>query len=148
MRPDVTVLTVAEVPTAVIAATTTWPEYPRVWRRLLDQVYACVRDRHHTRQGRNVMLYLDGVPHVEVGVEFTTPCPLDPPVQASTLPGGQVAIARHRGPYDQLAATHQAIQAWSVAAGQHLAGPRWEIYGHISDPNAEPEVEVYYLLAR
>lgn len=139
--------TVAEVPTAVVAAATTWPEFPLVWKGLLDQVYACVRDRHGTRQGRNVMLYLDDMPHVEVGVEFTTPCPLDPPVRASTLPAGEVAVAVNRGPYDQLGVTHDAIWAWSAATGRRLAGIRWEIYGHVVNPAADPETEVYYLLA-
>ena len=58
-------------PTAVMAATTTWPEYPRVWRSLLDQVWANVRWGGTGPKGRNVMLYLDDVPHVEVGVEVT-----------------------------------------------------------------------------
>lgn len=147
MEPDVAVMTVVEVPTAVVAAATTWPEYPQVWRPLLDQVYACVRDRHGTRQGRNVMLYLDDVPHVEVGVEFTTPCPLDPPVRASTLPAGEAAVVLHRGGYAGLGAAHDAISAWSAATGRRLAGIRWEIYGHIHDPAADPEIEIYYLLA-
>jgi effector-binding domain-containing protein len=147
MRPEVTVRTVAAVPTAVVGAATTWPQFPQLWRPLLDQVYACVRDRHQTRQGRNVMLYLDDVPHVEVGVELITPCPLDPPVRASALPAGEVAVARNTGPYDRLAATHEAIHAWSAATGRPLSGPRWEIYGHIHDPSSDPETDVYYLLA-
>lgn len=146
MTPDVTVMRVAERPTAVVAATTTWPEFPALWRPLLDQVYACVRDRHGTKQGRNVMLYLDDVPHVEVGVEFTVPCPLDAPVMASSLPAGEVAVAVHRGPYAGLGSVHDAVHQWSAADGRQLAGPRWEIYGHWREDPAELETEVYYLL--
>jgi effector-binding domain-containing protein len=147
MGIEVTVRTVAAVPTAVVAATTTWPEFPLLWKGLLDQVYACVRDHHQTRQGRNVMLYLDEVPHVEVGVEVTTPCALDPPVRASTLPAGQVAVAVNHGPYEHLGRTHEAIRSWSAATGRRLTGVRWEIYGHITNPDSDPETEVYYQLA-
>ena len=53
---------------AVVATATSWAEFPGLWRSLLDEV------REHA-QGRNVMVYLDDVPHVEVGVlvrgEFT-----------------------------------------------------------------------------
>jgi len=31
--------------TAVVAQTTTWEEFPKLWGSLLDQVYECVR-RH------------------------------------------------------------------------------------------------------
>jgi len=54
-------LTVGARETAVVAATTTWDEFPRLWRVLLDEV------REHA-DGRNVMLYRDDVPNVEVGV--------------------------------------------------------------------------------
>ncbi len=30
-------------PTAVVAAATTWPEFPARWQQLLDQVWACLR---------------------------------------------------------------------------------------------------------
>ncbi len=47
--------------TAVVAESTTWAEYPSVWRRLLDEVYAFVRPRPELSPGdgwHNVMLYL------------------------------------------------------------------------------------------
>jgi effector-binding domain-containing protein len=146
MATEVAVRTVTARPTAVVAATTTWPEFPELWRPLLDQVYACVRDRHGTRQGSNVMLYLDDTPHVEVGVEPIAPCPLDPPVRASTLPAGEVAVAVHRGPYGNLGAAHRAVLGWCAAAGRRPAGPRWEVYGDWREDPAELATEVYYLL--
>src|SRR5207302_2121123 len=63
-------MTAAARPTAVLAATTTWQEFPALWRRLLDEVHAHVRWGGPGRKGRNVMLYHDDVPHVEVGVEL------------------------------------------------------------------------------
>jgi effector-binding domain-containing protein len=129
----------------VIAATTSWQDFPAQWKPMLDQVYACLR-RQAVRQGRNVMLYKDGPPQAEVGVELIAPCVLDSPVIRSALPGGEVAMTVHRGPYADLGLAHDAVRQWCSTAGRSLAGPRWEIYGHWHD-DAEPETEVYYLLA-
>jgi effector-binding domain-containing protein len=134
-------------PTAVVRATTTWPEFPRVWKGLLDQVWACLRAAGVTRGCPNVMLYLDDVPHVEVGVLLTTPVPVTGAVVASELPGGDVATAVHRGEYAGLGRAHDAIHAWCAANGREPAGPRWEIYGPHRDDPAELSTEVCYLLS-
>ena len=73
MRYEVTVADGAARPTAVVAATTTWPEFPTLWVPLLDEVWACLRAGGIERGCRNIMLYLDDVPHVEVGVELIRP---------------------------------------------------------------------------
>ena len=64
----VTEATVAPRPTAVVPATTTWQEFPTVWKELLDDVWACLRAGGIDRGCRNVMLYKDDRPRVEVGV--------------------------------------------------------------------------------
>ena len=146
MTHRVTVSQVAARPTAIVAAATTWQEFPVLWKGMLDEVWACLRAGGVTRGCPNVMLYRDDVPNVEVGVELTQPCPLTGRVQASALPAGQVAMTVHRGPYAGLAAAHQAVHDWCATQGRCLAGPRWEIYGpHTSDP-AETTTEIYYLL--
>jgi effector-binding domain-containing protein len=133
-------------PTAVVPATTTWQEFPRLWKELLDEVWACLRAGGVQRGCRNVMLYLDDAPHVEVGVVLTRACPLVGRVVASSLPGGRVATAVHRGSYEGLGSAHQAVREWCRDRGVELAGPRWEVYGpHREDP-AEIWTEVYYLL--
>jgi hypothetical protein len=81
-----------ERPTAVVAAATTWPEFPRLWKTLLDEVYAAVDGK------TNVMLYRDDVPHVEVGVLAPEGFVPQGRVIASALPGGRVARAVHRIP--------------------------------------------------
>jgi effector-binding domain-containing protein len=138
---------VAARPTAVVAATTTWPEYPAVWRTLLDEVWPCLRAGGIERGCRNVMLYLNDIPQVEVGVELMQPCPLTGRVVASQLPAGSVAMTVHYGPYADLGAAHQAVHDRCAAEGRRLAGPRWEVYGpHDPDP-AKVWTEVYYLLS-
>jgi effector-binding domain-containing protein len=139
-------ITVVSRPTAVVKAATTWPEFPSLWKTLLDEVWACLHAAGISRGCRNVMLYQDDVPHVEVGVELLVPCPLTGQVTASTLPAGQVAMTVHRGGYAGLASAHEAVVRWCAAQGLPLAGPRWEIYGPHHDDPAQVETEVYYLL--
>ena len=138
--------TVDARPTAVVAATTTWPEFPSLWKELLDEVWACLRAGGVDRGCRNVMLYLDDVPQVEVGVELTQACPLTGRVVASRLPAGDVAMTTHWGSYADLGSAHQAVVDWCRLRGRTTAGPRWEIYGPHRDDPAEVWTEVYYLL--
>ena len=147
MRYQVTVTDVAARPTAVVAAATTWQEFPALWKELLDEVWTCLRAGGIYRGWRNVMLYRDDVPHVEVGVELHQPCPLTGRVVASSLPAGRVAVTVHRGPYAGLASAHRAMLDWCAAQGLRQAGPRWEIYGPHRDDPAELRTEVSWLLA-
>ena len=147
MSYQVTVTDAKARPTAVVAAATTWPEFPALWKPLLDQVWACLRAGGIHSGCRNIMLYLDDVPHVEVGVLLNQPCPLTGRVVASALPAGRVAFTRHYGPYSGLAAAYQAVLDWCAAQGLRPAGPRWEIYGPHDDDPAKVWTEVHYLLA-
>lgn len=139
-------------PTAVIGQTTTWEEFPRVWRQLLDEVYRFVRTRAHLATGggaelwQNVMLYKDESPDVEVGVLVSGAFEPDGRVIASELPGGEVASARHYGDYAHLGATHDGVRAQVAAHGRELAGPRWEIYGHWREDPSKLETDVFWLL--
>jgi len=147
MSNHVTVADVIARPTVVVPATTTWQEFPTLWRGLLDEVWTCLRAGGIQRGCRDIMLYRDDVPHVEVGVELHRPCPLTGRVVGSTLPAGQVAVTVHRGPYTGLACAHQAVHDWCAAHGRRPAGPRWEVYGPHRDDPAELWVEVYWLLS-
>ena len=147
VRYEVTVADVAARPTAAVAATTTWQEFPTLWKELLDEVWACLRAGGIDGGCPNVMLYRDNVPHVEVGVELTEPCQLTGRVVRSALPGGQVAMTVHRGPYAGLASAHRAVLDWCVGQGRQPAGPRWEVYGPHRENAADIWTEVYYLLS-
>lgn len=129
-------LTVGARETAVVAATTTWDEFPRLWRVLLDEV------REHA-DGRNVMLYRDDVPNVEVGV--LVPGPFTPVgrVIRSALPAGEVVTVTHRGPYDRLGEAHEAVLRHIAEHGLGTTGTRWEIYGPWGE---RPETEIFWQL--
>jgi effector-binding domain-containing protein len=141
----VSVLTVDARPTAVIPETTSWEAYPEVWPRLLEVVWSTVRPRQdEIGPGRNVMLYKDDVPNVEVGVEVSGSFARAGRIVASALPAGRVATATHRGSWD-VAPAHRAVIEECDRLGLERVGPRWEIYGHFNAPGDE-EVEIYYLV--
>ena len=126
----------------MVAETTTWAEYPKVWGRLLDEVWAFIRAGGAAKYGHNVMLYLDDAPSVEVGVQVAAPFESNGRVVQSILPAGTVATAINRGPYEGLEQTHRAIHEWCATEGHRLTGVRWEIYGDPSTDTGEVEVEV------
>ena len=147
MGYEVSRTTVAARPTAVVAAATTWPEFPTLWGQLLGEVWACLRAGGIDRGCRNVMLYLDDVPHVEVGVLLDRSCPLTGRVTASALPAGTAATTVHHGSFGDVGAAHDAVVHWCATQGLRLTGTRWEIYGpHDDDPDRQ-WTEVYWLLS-
>jgi effector-binding domain-containing protein len=136
----------AQRPTAVIAATTTWSEFPTLSRRLLAEVQAGVVWGGPGRRGRDVVLYLDNTPRLEVGVEIDQPVRTSGRIARSFLPAGAVATTTHRGPPDEVNAAHLAIRRWCAEQSVQVAGARWEVYGHWYDDPELAEVEVFYLL--
>ena len=131
-------------PTAVVAETTTWQAYPSLWPQYLDEVWTFLRgsDLGH---GRNVMLYLDDQPRVEVGAEVERSFAAHGRVVPSALPTGLAAKTIANGPpsLEGLAAAHAAVKEWCATNGHALQGTRWEIYDH------EPAsyTEVYWLVS-
>lgn len=146
MTHEVRCVDVAERPTAVVAATTTWDAFPSVWPGLLDEVWACLRAGGVTSGCRNVMVYLDDRPRIEVGVELGMPYPLVGRVTSSVLPAGRAAMTTHHGAYAGLVDAHRAIADWCAARGEEPVGTRWEIYGPHDDDVSQVWTEVYYSL--
>ena len=144
---EVQLTTTRQRPTAVVAARTTWAEFPSLWGRLLDQVYVVVRAGGVTQTGHNVMLYKDDVPNVEVGVEVGGPFPPAGDVVPSVLPAGEAAMTLHRGSYAGLGDAHRSIHEWCATSGRTVTGVRWEVYGDWHEDESLIETEVYYLLA-
>jgi effector-binding domain-containing protein len=149
MPVEVTVRTVDPTPTAVVAASTTWAEFPKVWGPMLDKVWGFLRgdapEGLYTH-GHNIMLYADDVPSVEVGVQVNGSFAPAGSVVPSALPGGLAATATHTGPVAEIGGTHQAVRAWSEANGYRLAGPHWEVYGDPDPSTGHFDVEVFWSL--
>jgi effector-binding domain-containing protein len=146
MPYEVTTVVVEALPTVVIPATTTWRDFPGVWRGLLDEVWACLRAGGVDRGCPNVMLYLDDTPQVEVGVWLRVPCEPTGRVVRSELPAGRVATTVHRGSFHEVGHAHRAVVDWCSANGERPTGVRWEIYGPHREDLAEMTTEVFWLL--
>jgi effector-binding domain-containing protein len=147
MNYEVSLTQAPSRPTAVVPARTTWQEFPALWGQLLGEVWDCLRAGGIDRGCRNIMLYLDQVPNVEVGVLLSQPCPLTGRVVASQLPAGTAAMTVHYGPFGAVGAAHDAVAAWCAAAGHRPAGPRWEIYGPNDDDSPRQWTQVWWLLS-
>jgi effector-binding domain-containing protein len=147
---SVTIVTTPATPTAVIAQATTWEEFPTLWRELLDEVWAFLRSAGtDLSPGRNVMLYRDDVPNVEVGAEVAGPFAPHGRVTPSTLPAGRAAraVSRAAPSPEGIHAAHTAVLDWCAANGHEPTGVRWEVYDHWRDDPDRFEIEVYWLLS-
>jgi len=149
MDHPVRIVTTVATPTAVVATRTNWNDFPALWRALLSEVWTYLRDSGLTT-GRNVMLYEDDTPRVQVGAAVGGPFAGNGRVVPSSLPAGRAAMAVLRGPPspEGLAGAHSAVRRWCAANGHELSGVRWEIYGHWRE-DQDPalfETEVYWQL--
>jgi len=61
-------------------------------------------------------------------------------VEPVQLPGGEVAVATHVGPYELLSQTYDLMQRWVAAHERISSGPMWEVY--LDDPNTTPMAEL------
>ena len=144
--PEVRVVERPGTPTAVICATTTWQEFPALWGQLLDEVWATVR-AHGLSAGRNVMLYLDDVPNVEIGVELEGFEAIGR-VVPSTLPAGPAATTRVPVTADGIRAGHEAVARYVEAHGLTRGGGTFEIYDHQRNDSSTLQMEVYWPLGQ
>lgn len=87
-----------------------------------------IRSRSGLRtDGHNIFLYhaakRAGAPMLcEFGVEVTSTFEPAGEVYSTETPGGQAAIAVHRGPYDRLSNAYEAIGKWMIDNGRVSAG--------------------------
>jgi len=144
---EVMVTDVLARPTAVVAATTTWREFPTLWGQLRGEVWDCLHAAGIYRGCRNAVVYLDDVPDVEVGVLLDRPFPVSGPVVASVLPAGAAATTVHRGRFSDVGLAHLAVRQRCASRGGPVTGTRREVYGPHDDDPGHQWVEVYWLLS-
>lgn len=58
-------------------------------------------------------------------------------IQAGELPGGDVAVTWHIGPYEELAKSHALLEKWMKEKSLESRGGAWEVYW--TDPGIEPD---------
>jgi effector-binding domain-containing protein len=122
------------------------------WGAALDKVWDSIRSQPGLRtDGHNIFLYhhpsRPGAPILcDFGVEVTRTFETEGEVYATETPEGEAAVAVHRGPYNRLNETHNAIGKWMAANRREFAGHSWEIYGDPTPNPADTETTVEYLL--
>jgi len=85
-----------------------------------------------------------GAMEIEIGVPCAAP-PAAGELYAGTLPGGRAAATTHRGAYDAIGPTYDALSRWVLANGHMMAGPPREVY--LTGPDvARPEEQVTELV--
>ena len=122
------------------------------WKPALDKVWEFIRSEPGLRtDGHNIFIYHSakqaGAPILcEFGVEVTRTFDAAGEVYGTETPGGEAAVAVHRGSYDRLNEAYQAIEKWTVENGREPAGLTWEIYGDPTPNPGETETTVVQLL--
>jgi effector-binding domain-containing protein len=122
------------------------------WKPALGKVWEFIRSQPglHT-DGHNIFLYHHPTtPNSPIlcdfGVEVTRSFETAGEVYATQTPAGEAAVAVHRGPYNLMTETHDAIRKWITANGRESSGHSWEIYGDPTPDRAEAETTLVYLL--
>jgi effector-binding domain-containing protein len=100
--------------------------------------------------GHNTFLYHSDSRRAAIecdfGVEVTRTFDAEGQVRAVETPGGEAAVAVHRGPYERLGDAYGAIGAWMTAHDRESAGYTWEIYADPTPDPADTETTVIRLL--
>lgn len=105
----------------------------------LPAVWAYAQQRGIALAGPPFTRYLEvglGAVTIEAGLPIAAPAQGEGNIVASELPGGDVAVAVHVGPYDRLAETHGVVTKWLDEHQLGTRGAPWEVY--VTDPGTTP----------
>ena len=152
MPVPVSVQTVLPRTLAAVRREVTPHEIGSAWAPAVGKVWDFIRTQPGLwTDGHNIFVYhhsnKPGVPILcDFGVEVTRTFERAGEVYAIETPGGEAAVAVHRGPYQRLNQAYQAIDEWMAANQRESAGHSWEIYGDPTPDPADTETTVVHLL--
>ena len=112
--------------------------------RLLDKVWAFVKQSGMKTDGINVAIYRDGA--IVAGAGVFEKFEAQGEIECVATPSGRAATTVHLGLYEKLGDAHRHIRQWCAANGYAIEGTNWEIYGHHEEDPARRRTDVFYLL--
>ena len=127
-------------------------EVGSAWGPALGKVWPFIRRQPGLwTNGHNIVLYhhptQPGAPlQCDFGVEVTRTFETTGEVYATETPGGEAAVAVHRGPYNRMDEAYKAIANWMAVNRRESAGHSWEIYGDPTPDPADTETTIVHLL--
>jgi hypothetical protein len=137
--PVVELRTVTPVVLAAVRREIPASEVGSAWKPALDKVWEFLQGQPGLwAGGHNIFVYRPGSGDsllCDFGVEVMRPFESLGDVRPDETPGGEVAVAVHRGAYARLREAYDAIDEWMSSHGRQSAGVTWEIYG---DPTPDP----------
>ena len=140
MRYEISIRRLKAQPVMSIRGRTTVENLPRTVGEFLREVGGYVRKQGGQAAGPLFTRYrptsgpdLD----LEAGIPVLAALPPSGRVRPGELPGGEVAVTVHVGPYEGLPAAGEALQTWARQNGREAAGPDWQSY--VMDPATEPD---------
>jgi effector-binding domain-containing protein len=85
---------------------------------------------------------------IEVGFPVSGPLPVQGEVQSGTIPAGKVATCLYVGPYPEMAAAYEELNAWIAANGFQTTGTVYEHYlnSPMDTPPADLKTQIVFPL--
>jgi effector-binding domain-containing protein len=150
ISPQMEIRLLEPQPYACMSATTIPREVGAALHRILLQVGQYLASSGFQSVGQPLARYYRydrEVVEMDAGIRVTGEAEGNGTVAIKELPGGEVAVGIHLGPYDTLKRTHDALAAWIAQEGRSPRGAPWEVY--VTDPTEEPDssrwrTEIYW----
>lgn len=124
-----------EKKTLAVSATCPVQELPNVLGKSYGDIMEVIKKRKTYPAGAPFVIYkndnMDAL-QIEVGMPVGKVIDGEGQVKAGVLPGGLCAVARHKGPYDTIKKTYDALAGYIKEKGKEPAGPCYELY--LNDP--------------
>jgi AraC family transcriptional regulator len=83
----------------------------------------------------------EGQIELEAGISVARHIAIRDDIEQSELPGGEMAVTWHVGPFETISSAYSTLEQWMEANGKSMAGAPWEVYW--TDPGEEPDPANY-----